>query len=85
MLKMVMRSSNVPPPSVKLQQQHNEKETAYTKVKEKNRPPTCNPSLLDEDEEVNTMVKYATIRCSTVNTLFIIYSFVVTPQLSGLS
>ncbi|KAA0026309.1 Ulp1-like peptidase [Cucumis melo var. makuwa] len=65
MLTMVMTSLNVPPPSAKLQQQQNEKEIAYTKVVEKNRPPTCSLDLLDDDEQVNTMVKYATTHCRT--------------------
>ena len=77
MLTMVMTSLNVAPPSAKLQQQHNEKEVAYTKVVEKNRPPTCSLDLLDDDEQVNTMVKYATTYCSTVSALFIMYSFVL--------
>ena len=70
MLTMVMRSLNV------LQQQ-NEKEIAYTKVVEKNRPPTCSLDLLDGDEKVNTMVKYATTHYHTVSVLFIMYSFVL--------
>ena len=77
MLTMVMTSLNVPPPSAKLQQQQNEKEVAYTKVVEKNRPPTCSLDLLDDDEQVNTMVKYATTHCPTVSALFIMYSFVL--------
>ena len=74
---MVMTSLNVAPPSAKLQQQHNEKEVAYTKVVEKNRPPTCSLDLLDDDEQVNTIVKYARTHCSTVSVLFIMYSFVL--------
>ncbi|KAA0035015.1 Ulp1-like peptidase [Cucumis melo var. makuwa] len=66
MLTMVMTSLNVPPPSAKLQQQ-NEKEIAYTKVVEKNRPLTCSLDLLDDDEQVNTMVKYATTYFPTID------------------
>ena len=77
MLTMVMTSLNVPPSSAKLQQQQNEKEIAYTKVVEKNRPPTCSLDIFDDDEQVNTMVKYATTHCSTVSALFIMYSFVL--------
>ncbi|KAA0062806.1 Ulp1-like peptidase [Cucumis melo var. makuwa] len=67
MLTMVMTSLNVPLPSTKLQQQQNEKEIAYTKVVEKNRPPTCSLDLLDDDEQVNTMVKYARTHCPTID------------------
>jgi len=44
---------------------------------EKNRPPTCSLDLLDEDEQVNTMVKYATINCPTVSALLILHYFVL--------
>ncbi|KAA0056384.1 Ulp1-like peptidase [Cucumis melo var. makuwa] len=56
MLIMVMTSFNVAPPSAKLQQQQNEKEVSYTKVVEKKRPPTCSLDLLDDVEQVNTMI-----------------------------
>ena len=38
MLTMVMTNLNIPPPSAKFQEQQNEKEIAYTKIVEKNRP-----------------------------------------------
>ena len=77
MLTMVMTSLNVPPPSAKLQQIQNEKEIAYTKAVEKNRPPTCSLDFPDDDEQVNTMVKYATTHNPTISALFIMYSFVL--------
>ena len=64
---MVMRNLNVQLPSAKLQQQQREKESAYPKVVEKNRPPTSSLVLFEEDEEVNTMINYATTYCSTVS------------------
>ncbi|KAA0048756.1 Ulp1-like peptidase [Cucumis melo var. makuwa] len=67
MLTMVMTSLSVPPLSAKLQQQQNEKEVLYTKVVKKNRPPTCSLDLLDDDEQVNTMVSYATTNCPTID------------------
>ncbi|KAA0037923.1 putative DNA/RNA polymerases superfamily protein [Cucumis melo var. makuwa] len=69
MLTLIMKSLNVQPSSAKLQQQQTEKESAYAKVVEKNKPPTSSFGLLDEDEheEVNTMVKYATTYCSTID------------------
>ena len=77
MLTMVMTSLNVPPPSTKLQQQQREKESVYPKVVKKNKPHTSSLGLLDEDEEVNTVEKYAITHCSTVSALFIMYSFVL--------
>ena len=66
-LTLVMRGLNVRLSSDKLQQQQREKESAYPQVVGKNKPLTSSLGLLKEDEEVNTMVNYATTYCSMVS------------------
>ncbi|KAA0055514.1 Ulp1-like peptidase [Cucumis melo var. makuwa] len=67
MLTMAMTSLNVPPPLTKLQQHLEPERNCIYKSRGKNRPPTCSLDLLDDDEQVNTMVKYATTHCPTID------------------